>query len=415
MSSAFERLQKIAEEKRLREKAAKPNLEVVANADVKALKTPVAKSQNISNLPSAPSAVRAVSAPSAGTTQPTAPEKDFAKVANSIVRHIPSGVFSGKSKQMYDYLYSLTRGAINPSRTIRISKSALMRGSGIKSTHTFYNNIRHLESLKLITSTRIDGEKGGNSYEVFLPEEIDDNLAQLAHLAQLGQLGQKLLQVPSAVSALTALGPSPVLTGVSATPKTSLKTNKNDDDRALAVFAQKFDEASRKLTGQGIRSNEAEKWGKLAEILILELELAARHTSGISSVPAFLTEVLRRRMMLSPEEKKQSGGGKFKPKNPNRSDVGKNYDDLESSYNPETGEYDIKPLSEAGKAKALELVLEARTEGGAFLDDLKKWYLPQDWEWLVSELEKEPQKERQTAQTPDASDNKAGKTPLLKK
>jgi hypothetical protein len=403
MSSAFERLQKIAEEKRLREKAEKPTLEVVSNPVTNTLKKTVPKKQST---PSAPSAVSSASAPSAvsalsaGSQQPVAPEKDFTKVANSIVRQIPGGVFTGKSKQMYDYLYSLTRGAIKPSRTIRISKSALMRGSGIRSTHTFYNNIRHLEAIKLITSTRIDGEKGGNLYEVFVPEEINEDLVHLAHLAQAEQLAQlphleqsaqlvqKLPVAVSAVSALTALGPSSAITEASITSKTSLKTDyKNDDDRALAVFAQKLDEASQKLTGKGIKPNEAEKWGKLAELLVLELELAARNTTSISSVPAFLTEVLRRRLILQPEEKKQTRNAKHDQKKPDWVDVGRNYDDVESSYNPETGEYDIKPLDEAGKSQALELVREAQAEGGDFLEDLKKWYLPEDWDWLMKEIQ----------------------------
>ena len=53
--------------------------------------------------------------------QPITPVKNFQKVSNAITRQaIPAGVFkSGKSKELYDVLYSLTRGAINPARTIR--------------------------------------------------------------------------------------------------------------------------------------------------------------------------------------------------------------------------------------------------------------------------------------------------------
>ena len=174
MSSAFERLQKLADEKRLKEKQDKPPLEVLQ-----------LKSTNQPSAVRAPSSPRLVSAVSARKSQlPISPEKDFTKVANSIVRQIPSGAFIGKSKQMYDYLYSQTRGAIKPTRSIRISKSALMRGSGTKSTHTFYNNVRHLEIIGFITTTRIDGEKSGNSYEVMVPEEIKGDLEQIAHLAQ---------------------------------------------------------------------------------------------------------------------------------------------------------------------------------------------------------------------------------------
>jgi hypothetical protein len=45
------------------------------------------------------------------TLQPISPVRDFTKVANSITREaIPAGIFKGKSKQLYDYLYSATRG-----------------------------------------------------------------------------------------------------------------------------------------------------------------------------------------------------------------------------------------------------------------------------------------------------------------
>src|SRR3954462_3407784 len=51
-----------------------------------------------------------------GETLPIAPERDFMKTANSIVREaVPGGLFRGKSKQLYDALYLLTRGAVVPS------------------------------------------------------------------------------------------------------------------------------------------------------------------------------------------------------------------------------------------------------------------------------------------------------------
>src|SRR5919202_1089147 len=65
--------------------------------------------------------------PTAGTA-PTpatsaAPARDFSRVANSIVRQaVPAGLFAGKSKQLYDYLYARTRGAVVPVRTVRVTK-----------------------------------------------------------------------------------------------------------------------------------------------------------------------------------------------------------------------------------------------------------------------------------------------------
>src|SRR5918911_816742 len=54
---------------------------------------------------------------------PVAPERDFTRVANSIAREaVPAGVFRGKSKLLYDCLYRMTRGAVVPSRSVRISR-----------------------------------------------------------------------------------------------------------------------------------------------------------------------------------------------------------------------------------------------------------------------------------------------------
>src|ERR1043166_8049799 len=64
------------------------------------------------------------------TTTPTtqvAPTRDFTRVPNSIVREaIPAGYFTGKSKQIYDCLYAMTRGAVVPVRSVRISMERLM-------------------------------------------------------------------------------------------------------------------------------------------------------------------------------------------------------------------------------------------------------------------------------------------------
>jgi hypothetical protein len=326
--------------------------------------------------------------PTIKTLQPISPERDYTKVANSIVREaVVQGLFIGKSKQIYDFLYLQTRGAIQPKRSIRITKINLMRSSDIGSERTLLKNLSHLKSVGLIKITEFDGQHSGNEYEVYLPEEARPTPPTPPTARQPPYPPQKVGTVPPVESGVGGVGQTIENKPTYSDAKTFFKDNKSDDDRAFAVFAKKFEEASQKLTGKGTGPNEAEKWGKLAELLILELELAARKSSSISSIPAFLTEVLRRRLILNQEEKSQPRSSKSNQKKPNWVDVGKNYDDVESSYNPVTGEYDIKPLDEAGKAKALELVFEAQSEGGGeFLEDLKKWYLPEDWEWLIKEL-----------------------------
>src|SRR5215218_8110114 len=52
-----------------------------------------------------------------------APESDFQRVPNSVTRRaIPEGLFRGKSKQVWDYLWSVTRGAVVPTRSTRKSR-----------------------------------------------------------------------------------------------------------------------------------------------------------------------------------------------------------------------------------------------------------------------------------------------------
>ncbi len=365
MSSAFERLQKLADEKRLKEKRDKPQLEVVQPQSA--------------NQPSAVSAVRLVSAPNAAISKlPTSPERDFTKVANSIVRQIPSGAFIGKSKQMYDYLYSLTRGAIKPTRSIRISKLALMRGSGIKSTHTFYNNMRHLEAIRLIVITRIDGEKGGNSYEVFLPEEINADLEQLA---QLAQSVQKLPVAVSAVSALTALGSNPTNIRASETAKTSFKDIEKNDDEPFGAMLDVLKNVSEKVSGKSPQKSDRAKWEELAELLAMELEIAAARTKSISNVPAFLAEHLRRRLIGKSATGNSTEG---KSKTSKSLKIGK-------ANGPETNqEYQAEPLTEQGRETVLKTMSGYIDKGQKeFVMSLKDTYTTDDWDWLTKQLEKD--------------------------
>jgi hypothetical protein len=84
---------------------------------------------------------------------------------------LSSGMFIGKSKQIYDYLYSLTRGAIKPVRTIRITKSNLMLGSNVGSERTLLKNFSSSKEYRVDKITEFEGQHLGNQYEVILPEE----------------------------------------------------------------------------------------------------------------------------------------------------------------------------------------------------------------------------------------------------
>lgn len=107
---------------------------------------------------------------------PVAPVSNYQKVTNTITREaIPQGLFkAGKSKQVYDVLYGLTRGAIAPSRVICISKSKLRALSGVGARTTMDACLNHLSFVGLIQQRINDGGfHEGNEYEVFTPEEIE--------------------------------------------------------------------------------------------------------------------------------------------------------------------------------------------------------------------------------------------------
>ena len=68
------------------------------------------------------------------------------------------------------------------------------------------------------------------------------------------------------------------------------------DDEAYALLLSRFRQAVTDVTGRVSTPGEAERWGELAELLVTELKIAAGRTGSVSSVPAFLTEHLRRRL-----------------------------------------------------------------------------------------------------------------------
>jgi hypothetical protein len=228
---------------------------------------------------------------------PIAPERDFMKTANSIVREaVPSGVFKGKSKQLYDALYSLTRGAIVPARRVRISRPKLMAKAGIGSRVTFDVNVRHLTAVRLIVVRQIAGEHEGNEYEVFLPEEVAGVTSLTSHSSQTSP-ALKVDRLVGLESSQTSQSLSTTDTNTSGDSKTFSKDLRtiDDDDAALAGMFAALKSATEEITGRKLSRAEAERWKELADVLIAELKIAAGRTT-ISSVPAFLAEHLRRRL-----------------------------------------------------------------------------------------------------------------------
>jgi len=234
------------------------------------------------------------STPSISSTS-VAPERDFQRVPNSVTKHaMAQGLFRGKSKQVYDYLWSVSRGAVVPSRSVRKSRKEIKTGSGLGSMVTVDAAIEHLLSIGLITVKPAVGSLIGNTYEVFTYEEASTRSSSTSRSSSLTQNLDDLDVLESSTSSTTQVVDSKARYSP---PKTSFKTKEeiDDDDAALAAMNATLKEASKQLTGNQLSPAESDRWKELAEVLVAELKIAAARTT-VSSVPSFLAEHLRRRL-----------------------------------------------------------------------------------------------------------------------
>jgi hypothetical protein len=238
--------------------------------------------------------------PVTAVREDAAPKRDFTRVANSVVRDaIPAGIFTGKCKQLYDYLYSRTRGAIVPIRSARIPTDRVMQGAGM-TRHTYRAHIHRLISFGLIEIEERPGEHGGNIYTVHLPEEVATNRGDTRHTgdrSDRGHTGEKVPVVQGSQAHPGDRGLSLDESTTSGSSKTLFKTNteRSDDDAALAGLTASLKQLTKEITGKGLSPIENDRWRELAEVLGAELKIAAARTT-VSSVPAFLAEHLRRRL-----------------------------------------------------------------------------------------------------------------------
>lgn len=230
-----------------------------------------------------------------------APESDFQRVPNSVTRRaIPEGLFRGKSKQVWDYLWSVTRGAVVPSRSTRKSRREIKAGSGLGSMVTVDAALEHLENVGLVAVKPAIGSLTGNEYEVFTPEETSTSTSSTSSTSRITQKVDELDVPESGSTSTTQLVEN---SGGWGPPNTSFKTKDiNTDDEAFAEFAAAVRKTAKEITGKEPSKAEAARWAEVAEVLMTELRIAAGRTT-VSSVPAFLAEHLRRRLWK--KEKRQ--------------------------------------------------------------------------------------------------------------
>jgi hypothetical protein len=232
------------------------------------------------------------------TNQPTAPERDFTRVPNSVVRDaVPAGLFKGESKKLYDALYQRTRGAIVPRRSVRATQADLMDWAYV-SHNTLKAHIKHLSKVGLLKVHYVRGDNTGAEYEIFTPEEAPPTTHH-PQTTQQPTTNQNLAPPTNQNSVLGGGGQGAEKSTTSENSKTSFKTNteRSDDDdaTALADLYTALKQASKEITGRDLSPAERTRWRELAELLVTEAKIAAARTT-VSSLPAFLTEHLRRRL-----------------------------------------------------------------------------------------------------------------------
>jgi hypothetical protein len=264
-----------------------------------------------------------------------APVRDFNKRANVLDRDaLPSGLFPGSSKKLYDALYLRTLGAVVPTKTIQATRRELRQWSGIKNIKTVAAHLRHLETVGLVMRAWDRGDNEGSVYEVCLPDGLRPPQTTLGDLnPPEGALDRNLVLPSGQKSALGGSSQTIDFQRPSDEPKTSIKTytEKLDDETVSQVvdqasigtpiaFVGLFEllaQASTDITGKSPQLVEADKWREVGEVLITELKIATGRTT-ISSVPAFLAEHLRRRLWKKEKRQIEAEAAEHKATTPTR-------------------------------------------------------------------------------------------------
>ena len=316
----------------------------------------------------------------------TSPKRDFTKFANSIVRDaIPGGLFRGASKNTYDVLYQRTRGAIMPTRSIKAVQGDILSWANV-SHNTLRSHLKHLQIVGLIKIHYKLGDNEGAEYEVFLPEEIPLLLPPPTATDHPTTTIQELDSPSTHKLVIGGGGLLPVSIREINDPNTLLKTVEHEDDE-FSTMKQVFVNATKKVSGKGSNKNQKRDWEKLAELIVMELEVAAARTGIISNVPAFLTEHLRRRLTI----KNLNQSNSKKSINSSKSHfVGKTA--LDNEINEAV--YEAETLDENSRETVLKTMINYIKKGQReFIMSLQGTYTPEDWGWLMENLEVEKNKE----------------------
>ncbi|HLL73598.1 MAG TPA: hypothetical protein VK363_19325, partial [Pyrinomonadaceae bacterium] len=229
---------------------------------------------------------------------PIAPARDYNKRANSIERDaLPSGMFPGGSKKLYDALYLRTRGHVKPSRTLRATKKDLSVWSGIKNRKTIDAHLRYFDMVGLVRRAWRSGQNEGYEFEVFLPEEIGQGDRPPVVVGPLEASDQRSARGSDQRSGSGGQTQAAENAGTSGAPQTIFKTvSENADDEAAAVCRSFVNELARELSGREGKPGDYSSMRELFDVILTEAKIAGDRTGVVSSPVAFVAEHLRRRL-----------------------------------------------------------------------------------------------------------------------
>jgi hypothetical protein len=254
----------------------------------------------------------------------TVKPSDEAEEPSSEVFVSVDATHTASEKIVYSHMYreTVSKGRLEG----HFGPALLMKLSGIRSRNTVHKALYGLiEKLSVEKVTESAGNPFGPRYRVYGPQEI---LRRRKAAGMVIDPQTKRIMgrddIPSGIpigipegipSAITKNWDTPVPEfGIPTIPNSGTLLNTvniadadrfaegsssnrsgGNDDEAFASFVDLMIKTAEEITGRTPSSAERERWLELAEVLSAELKIAAGRTT-VSSVPAFLTEHLRRRL-----------------------------------------------------------------------------------------------------------------------
>ncbi|HEV7860797.1 MAG TPA: hypothetical protein VGO91_19410 [Pyrinomonadaceae bacterium] len=201
-------------------------------------------------------------------SQQVIPDKNFYRKANEAADQLDRTLNPAESKVL-DHLLRLSVGFNKKTCQVRVSK--LLERTGYRSDKTIREALRGLEKKEIIKRLTHHNSPLGDEYEVNTYS------------------GTPVLRCSGAPVNITAVLESKI------TGHLNTIVKDNDDDEAFAGLLALLKQVSVEMTGKISNAGEQDRWRELGQLIVTELRIASARTT-VSSVPAFLTEHLRRRL-----------------------------------------------------------------------------------------------------------------------